>query len=172
MSKVVHCLSGPAHSYLQFKPRPPPSADEYSEWGDYWGQRAFFFFQATPIQDFLLQLQQLERIIWCSDAQKLHICTLERHNWRKIIFKGLFLYSHNRFHPFWSSLRNPELQISWKSCSSLWLLVWCCIRTTSRSSVAAYLCLLFWKEALENKSSYLPCISKNEFMATLYFNAH
>lgn len=43
MRKVVHFLSGPAHSYLQFKPRPPPSADEYSGWGDYWGQRAFFF---------------------------------------------------------------------------------------------------------------------------------
>lgn len=45
--KVVHFLSGPAHSYLQFKPRPPPSTDEYSGWGDYWGQRAFFFFSPS-----------------------------------------------------------------------------------------------------------------------------
>lgn len=74
--KVVHFLSGPAHSYLQFKPRPPPSADEYSGWGDYWGATCLLFFlQATPIQDFLLQLQQLERdhlMLWRSEVTYMH----------------------------------------------------------------------------------------------------
>lgn len=101
--KVVHFLSGPAHSYLQFKPRPPPSADEYSGWGDYWVQRAFFFFLSKPhlYKTSSCSCSSWRGIIWCSDAQKLHICILERHIWRKISFKGLFLYSHNRFHPFW-----------------------------------------------------------------------
>lgn len=89
-----------ARSQLFAIQTPPPS---FSWWifrmGRLLGATCLFFFSKPHLyKTSSCSCSSWRGIIWCSDTQKLHI---HIHIWRKIAFNGLFLYFHNRFHPFW-----------------------------------------------------------------------